>query len=120
MHDIEDLLVKARTLGEALAAHPRVKSYYAAQHAIRIDEAARKLLQDYQVHMARIHELEAARKPVEVADKQKLREFETQMASNGVLKSLMRAQADYVELMNKVNETMEAPLAALVHPETPA
>ncbi|MCK4342783.1 MAG: YlbF family regulator [Phycisphaerae bacterium] len=117
MQDSENVLIKAKLLGEALAAHPRVKDYYAAQRAVRADETARKLLQDYQKQAAYIHQLEAEQKPVEVADKQKLREYETQMAGNETLKNLMRAQADYVQLMTQVNQTMEAPLADLALPE---
>jgi hypothetical protein len=32
------------------------------------------------------------------------------MASNEALKQLMRTQADYLELMNRVHEAMEGPI----------
>ncbi len=120
MPEIEDLLAKARTLGEALAAHPSVQAYYATQRAMRADQAAQGLLQAYQTHTTRMHELEAGRQPVEVADKQKLRELEAQMAGNAALKALMRAQADYIDVMNRVNQAMDAPLTNLFQPEKPA
>ena len=34
------------------------------------------------------------------------------MSTNSVVSGLMRAQADYTELMNQVNQTMGASLAA--------
>jgi cell fate (sporulation/competence/biofilm development) regulator YlbF (YheA/YmcA/DUF963 family) len=117
---IDDLLAKARTLGQALAAEPCVQDYYAAQRAARQDQAAQKLLQDYQTHATHLRQLEREQKPVEVADKQRLRDFEQQMAGNESLKRLMRSQADYVDLMNRVNSEMDAPLAALHEPEKPA
>jgi len=120
MNDIQDLLTKAQALGEALAAHPRVTGYFAAQRTARADAAAQKLLQDYHNHLRHLNELETARKPVEVADKHKLRDLENQIAGQETLKSLMRAQADYVALMNQVNQAMEAPLAGLGPPEKPA
>ncbi|MBP7748104.1 MAG: YlbF family regulator [Phycisphaerae bacterium] len=120
MPDIQDLLAKARALGEALAAHPTVKAHHAAQRAVRADAAAQKLLQDYQSQIAHIQELEATGRPVEVADKQKLKSFETQMAGQDSLKTLMRTQADYVALMAQVNGAIDGPLAALATPEKPA
>ena len=103
---------QARALGEAIAAHPRVRDYTAAQQALRQDPSAQSLLQAYGQQAERIRTLEQAQKPVEVADKQKLAEIEGQMATNEALKLLMRCQADYVELMNQVNQAMEAPLTA--------
>ncbi len=120
MSQIPELLAKARELGEALAAHPHVTTYYAAQRAARGDAAAQKLLQDYHSHLNRISQLEAEQKPIEVADKHKLRDLENQIAGQEALKILMRAQADYVALMNQVNQAMEAPLAELGVPEKPA
>lgn len=113
-------MAKARSLGEALAAHPLVRDYYAAQQAARTDEAARKLLTDYQQHVAHLHQLEAEQRPIEPADKRKLHEFETGMATNEALKRLMRVQADYVALMSQVNQAMDEPLVALTQSEKPA
>ena len=50
----------------------------------------------------------------------KLRELEAQMAGNAALKALMRAQADYIDVMNRVNQAMDAPLTNLFQPEKPA
>lgn len=114
MADIADLLAKAKALGEALAAHPIVRDYHAAQKAAKDDKAAQGLIQSHQAQLAKIRQLEADRKPVEVSDKQALRGLEQQMAANETLKRLMRAQADYVDLMNRVNQAMDAPLVSLV------
>ena len=120
MQDTENLLSKAQQLGEALAAHPGVKAHYEAQRCVRTDTAARKLLKDYQAQLDHIRQMEAQQQPVEVADKQKLKQLEAQMAGNEVLKTLMRTQTDYVALMNQVNQAMEAPLATASPPENPA
>lgn len=113
MQDVEPLLARARELGEALATHPTVQNYHAAQRAARSDETARQLLEAHQTQAARIQQLEAERKPVEVADKQKLRDCETALSSHPTLKDLMRYQADYVQLMAQVNQALEAPLSDL-------
>ena len=120
MPDIQDLLTKARTLGEALAAHPCVRAHYDVQRAVRGDASAQKLLQDYQTQLSAIRDLEAQRKPVDVAQKQRLRSLETAMAGQESLKALMRTQADYVALMNQVNRAIDDPLATLTDPEPAA
>ncbi len=117
MPDIQDLLTKARTLGEALAAHPTVTAYRAAQRAVHADTAAQTLLTEYQSQLNRVRELETQLKPVEVADKQKLKRLEGQIAGQESLKTLMRTQADYVALMAQVNREIDAPLAHLTQPE---
>ncbi len=120
MADAPELIAQARTLGEALAANPVVKSYHQAQHAVRSDDSAQKLLKDYQTHLGHVQTLEADQKPVEVADKHKLRDLEQQMARNDALKNLMRYQADYVTLMNQVNRAMDEPLTRLTQSESRA
>ena len=120
MSDVQELLNKARSLGVALAGHPRVRAHYEAQRAVRADPEAQKLLQDYQAQLNHIRRLEAARKPIEVADKRKLRDLEARMAGHEALKTLMRTQADQVEIMAQVNRAIEEPLTALAQPEKPA
>jgi cell fate (sporulation/competence/biofilm development) regulator YlbF (YheA/YmcA/DUF963 family) len=119
MPDVQDLLSKASALGTALAAHPTVQAHYQAQRAVRADTAAQKLLQDYQTQLNRIRQMEAEMKPIEVADKQKLKTLETQMAGQESLKALMRTQADYVALMSQVNDAIDGPMASLGQPEKP-
>ena len=114
MADYADLLSKAKALGEALAAHAVVREYHVAQKAAKEDKAAQALIRSHQTQLAKIQQLEAERKPIEVGDKQALRGFEQQMAGSETLKRLMRAQADYIDLMNRVNQAMDAPLTELV------
>ena len=107
----QTLLAQARALGQAIAAEQCVKAHLEAQQAIQADKDAQTLLRDYNQHMQHMRTLEATGKPVEPADKHKLVEFEQQLASNALIKQLMRTQADYVELMNAVNNAMGESLA---------
>jgi len=120
MSETDELLNKARALGEALAAHSLVREHYAAQRAAREDPTVRRLLQDYQAHLACLRQLEAERRPIEAVDQQRLRDLETELTGNGILKQLMRTQADYVALMERVNAALDAPLQALAQSEMPA
>jgi cell fate (sporulation/competence/biofilm development) regulator YlbF (YheA/YmcA/DUF963 family) len=110
MADVQELLDQARALGEAIAAHPSVRAYTAARTKVEKDAGAQQLLGNYSKQSQHVRELEAQQKPIEVADKHKLAEYEQKMASNEALKELMRTQVDYVTLMNQINQAMEAPL----------
>lgn len=120
MSDKEQVISKAAALGQALAAHPVVKTHTEAQQAARNDADAQQILRDYQEQINHVQMLEAQQKPVEVADKQKLKDLEGKMSSNEALKTLMRTQADYVALMSEVNRAIEGPLSELFTPEKPA
>jgi cell fate (sporulation/competence/biofilm development) regulator YlbF (YheA/YmcA/DUF963 family) len=110
MQDTTALVQKARELGEVIARHERVRAYMAAQEAVRKDQQAQALLREYARHMEHLHELDQSRKPIEVADKHKAAELEAKIAGNPLLKELMRVQADYVELMNQINQAISGPL----------
>jgi cell fate (sporulation/competence/biofilm development) regulator YlbF (YheA/YmcA/DUF963 family) len=112
MSDIQSLLDKATALGEVIAAHERVKAFLAAQRAVQEDQEASKLLQEYQAQAEHVGKLESGQKPVEVADKQKLAEIEGRLSANAVVSRLVRAQADYTEMMNQVNRALSTALAA--------
>jgi cell fate (sporulation/competence/biofilm development) regulator YlbF (YheA/YmcA/DUF963 family) len=107
----QEIVEQARHLGELLAANEVVQHFRAAQQAVQNDAAAQEMLQKYSQQASRIQQLEAGGQPVEVADKQALAEIERGMAGNDALKDMMRWQADYLGLMNAVNEAMSAPLA---------
>lgn len=111
MSDVQDLLKKADELGRAIAGNEKVRAYLTARTAVQNDSDAQALLRDYQAQAVHVQQLQAQQQPIEVADKQKLAELEGKMAGNESLKGLMRTQADYIELMNKINQAMEKPLS---------
>lgn len=120
MHDLTEIMEKARSLGELIARHPRLQAYAAARKAVDSDNTAQRLMRDYAEHANRLQALESAQKPIGVDDKRRLADLEQQFASNDLLKTLMRAQADFVEMMGHVNRAMEGPLAAALPRENGA
>ncbi|MBN2447450.1 MAG: YlbF family regulator [Phycisphaerae bacterium] len=107
----QTLVQQARALGQAIAAEPCVKAHVQSQQAIQADTDAQKLLREYNEHMQRMRTLESTGKPIEPSDKHKLADFEAALASNDLVKQLMRTQADYIELMNAVNNAMSEPMS---------
>jgi cell fate (sporulation/competence/biofilm development) regulator YlbF (YheA/YmcA/DUF963 family) len=107
---MDQVIELARRLGEHLSKHDRTLQLKAAQEAVDGDNEAGEMVKSYQQQMQRITELEKAQKPIEVTDKQKLRELEEKIAINPVLSNLTRRQVDFVEMMRKVKEAIDSEL----------
>lgn len=120
MADYDAVLELARKLGKMMADHPRAQAFLTAQRAVQGDAASRELLDQYRKAAAAVQEKEAKQLPIEVADKQALAEAEQAMAGSDTLKTLTRAQADYLELMHAVNREMDQQMAAAVHSAAPS
>ncbi len=111
MSDLEAVLKQAQQLGEAIVAQPEVQAFLAAQQRLRGDEEAQQMLMEYQGVAEQVQKLQATNQPIEPDLKQQLAACEGKMASQDTLKDMMRAQADYLEVMGKINQAMEGPLA---------
>jgi cell fate (sporulation/competence/biofilm development) regulator YlbF (YheA/YmcA/DUF963 family) len=104
---MEDIIAHARELGKKIAAHPRCSEFMAAAKAVAEDLEAQKILKAYQEQARRVQELSTAGKPIEVDDKHKLAETEAQVAGNDKLKDMLKHQADYLEMMNRINQAID-------------
>ncbi len=114
---MEDIVAHARELGKKIAAHPRCAQFMEAVRAVAQDKEAQQLLKDYQDHTRKIQELEAAGKPLEVADKRQLADSQALVAGNEKLKVMLRHQADYVEMMNRINGAIDEATGELMPKE---
>ena len=104
---MDDIIADARALGKKIAAHPRTSAFMTAARAVAKDKAAQDILKAYQDHMQHLQELEGSGKPIEVADKRKLADCESAVAGNDKLKEMMKRQADYMELMHRINNAID-------------
>ena len=104
---MEDIIAQARELGKKIAGHERTKSFMTAAKAVAEDKDAQAVLRNYQESVERVRSLEASGKPVEVDDKKKLQQAETAVAGNDKLKQMMKHQADYLEMMHRINSAID-------------
>ncbi|MCK4628050.1 MAG: YlbF family regulator [Sedimentisphaerales bacterium] len=104
---MEQLIEMASNLGLRIAAHERTILLKEAQKAVNEDAEAGGLIKQYQQQAVKIGQLEQEQKPVEVADKQKLREIEQKISTNEKLKELTHRQVNFVEMMHKVKQTLD-------------
>jgi len=107
---LDEVLEQARRLGEVLGRHERFRRLRQAEEAVRQDAEARQLSQELNEQMEKIADLEARMAPIEPEDKRRLQELRDKARLHPVLQELAHAQADYLEMMARVNETIQEQL----------
>jgi cell fate (sporulation/competence/biofilm development) regulator YlbF (YheA/YmcA/DUF963 family) len=106
-----EILERAKALGKLLADNPRVKAYLETQQGLQRDERARKLLRDYQLLAEKLQRQQAEGKQIAPQDAEQLGKFEQDLATNDAVKVWLRAQSDYVDLMYRVDRSIQEGLA---------
>jgi len=107
---MDEIVGKARQLALAIRESEVYKALVAAEKKLSENEDVRKLMENYDRQSRKIHEKETALKPVEVDDKRKLQQLHERMQSEPLVQELLRAQADYAQMMAKVNEAIDSNL----------
>jgi cell fate (sporulation/competence/biofilm development) regulator YlbF (YheA/YmcA/DUF963 family) len=104
---MEDIIAQARELGKKIAAHQRTRDFMTAAKAVAEDQEAQKILMAYQEQVEKIRALESSGKPIEVDDKKRIQQAESGVAGNAKLKQMMKHQADYLEMMHRINSAID-------------
>ena len=107
---MEAILRKAAALGKAIGESDTCKALLEAEKQIDADGQVRKLMAEYDACSRGIQEKERKLEPVEVADKRRLQALHEQMQSNALVQGLLRAQADYAQMMTQVHGAIESNL----------
>ena len=107
---MDDILQLASDLGERIANHERFQKLRATESAVQADEVAGDLVKSSDAQRRKIAELEAKQQPVEPADKHEMMRLDEAIRENENLQGLVQAQADFMELMNKVNRAIREKL----------
>jgi cell fate (sporulation/competence/biofilm development) regulator YlbF (YheA/YmcA/DUF963 family) len=107
---MDDVLELAEKLSQAIARSPRYRDLRKAEKAAMEDAAAMDLFKKRAEAAARIAQKEEAGQPVEPEDKRALLECEQKIRTSAILLELSRAQADFQEMMNHVNDLLRRTL----------
>lgn len=105
---MQEIIADAAALGKKIAEHPRSKAFFDAARAVAADADAQKMLRAYQDAADKLQQHEASGKPIEADDKRRLATLQSDMIGNEKLKMMMKAQADYLELMTRVQQAIDA------------
>ena len=104
---MDEIIALAVELGRKINAHERCVAFTSAARDVASDRDAQQILRDYQEHADRLAQLQERQQPIEPKDKQRMAELEGRIAGHSKLKTLMRTQADYLELMNRVQSAID-------------
>jgi len=103
---MDDILEQARRLGDLIRQHPRYRRLREADAKVRGDQAATEALDAYNKAAVAIQQRESSGEPVEVEEKRNLERLRDAVASNETVKAFSTAQADYAEMMQRMNEAI--------------
>src|SRR5580765_7732879 len=101
MSDLQEILDKAAALGRAIGQHTRMLAFVAGRKGVEADAAAQALLQDYSVRAGAMQQAEQEGRPIEPDEKRAMADAQTKMAGNEAIRQFMRAQVDYIEMMER-------------------
>ncbi len=98
------LLAEARKLGELIGNQDAIKNYKELSRQLELDVGARSLLEQFEQLMEQLATKEASMQPIEIAEKQMAQSLQQSVSIHPLLKKLIAAQMEYMELMRKVQE----------------
>jgi len=109
--DTQSVLDAAQKVADLLAQHPAVEKHKAAQKALQDDPVASKLLKDFNSVLTQISHNERAGMPPTEEQRKKFEALQTQIASDLKFKSYSIAEYDLTDLLRKISQTWQKPLA---------
>jgi len=107
-----EIMQSAEKLGQLVAQHPAVEKYKQAQKAVSQDPDASKLLADFDKQLETLARQEQSGMHVTDAQRMSLESIQSRIVSNPKVKALNTAQVDFMDLLRKVSQAWQKPLAA--------
>ncbi len=106
MADLQEILTAANNLGALISKHATVNSYKETIRQLELDVGAKTLLQQYEQLIEVLSMKEAQMQPIEVAEKKQFEQLQQSITMNPTLKKFAAVQGEYMDLMKKVQETI--------------
>jgi cell fate (sporulation/competence/biofilm development) regulator YlbF (YheA/YmcA/DUF963 family) len=109
--DTQQILQAAEKLGELLKQHPAAERFKAAQKAVAEDADAGRMLADFERQLETLGRQEQQGRPVTDAQRMQLESLQAKIVSHIKIKNLNLAQVEFVDLLRKISQTYQRPLA---------
>jgi cell fate (sporulation/competence/biofilm development) regulator YlbF (YheA/YmcA/DUF963 family) len=116
MADTAEILSAAHKLGGLVATHPIASGYKEIIRQLDLDVGAKQLLQQYEQLIETLAMKEQQMQPIEVAEKQQFERLQQSIAMNATLKKFASTQAEYMDFMRKVQDTINAGMSGQAPP----
>ena len=105
---MDDILKRAKELGQAIAAHERCQALKQAAKALKADEEAKQIEKEYARAARVLQEKSAAGEPLEPEEKRREADLRSKTVAHPLIRELLKAQADFAELMQETNAKLES------------
>jgi len=112
----EQILEEAAKVGQLVAQHPAVAKYKQAQKSVAEDPDAGRLLSEFDRQLETLARQEQSGMGVTDAQRQQLESLQSRIISHIKIKALNMAQVEFVDLLRKITQTIQAPLAQSPQP----
>jgi cell fate (sporulation/competence/biofilm development) regulator YlbF (YheA/YmcA/DUF963 family) len=109
--DTQQILDAAEKLGQMLKEHPAVERFKAAQKAVADDPEAGRMLAEFERQIEALARQEQTGRPVTDAQRMQLESLQAKIVSHIKIKNLNLAQVEFVDLLRKISQTYQKPLA---------
>ena len=109
--DTDQIIAEAEKLGQLVAQHPAIARYKQAQKAVADDPEAGRLLADFDRQLETLGRQEQSGMPVTDAQRMGLESLQGRIISHIKIKALNMAQVEFVDLLRKITQTIQRPLA---------
>jgi cell fate (sporulation/competence/biofilm development) regulator YlbF (YheA/YmcA/DUF963 family) len=109
--DTQQILDLAEQIGALLKDHPAVDRYRKAQKAVADDADASRLLAEFERQIEHLGRQEQSGIPVTDAQQQQLQALQSRIVSHIKVKNMNLAQVELFDLLRKISQTYQRPLA---------
>jgi cell fate (sporulation/competence/biofilm development) regulator YlbF (YheA/YmcA/DUF963 family) len=106
-----EIMQAAEKLGQLVAQHSSVAKFKQAQKLVADDAEASRLLSDFDRQLETLARQEQSGMQVTDAQRQALESLQSRIVSHIKVKALNLAQVDFMDLMRKVSQTWQRPMA---------
>lgn len=108
--DTQQILEAAEKISQMVADHPATARYKAAQKAVTDDPDAARMLSDFNRQLETLGRQEQQGIPITDAQQRQLEALQSRIVSHIKIKNLNLAQVEFIDLLRKVNQTIQRPL----------
>jgi cell fate (sporulation/competence/biofilm development) regulator YlbF (YheA/YmcA/DUF963 family) len=110
--DTQEIMNAAEKLSQMVVQHPAVAKYRQAQKSVAEDPDAARLMSDFDKQLETLLRQEQSGMAATDAQRKQLEGLQMQIASHIKIKALNMAQVEFVDLLRKINQTIQRPLGA--------
>jgi cell fate (sporulation/competence/biofilm development) regulator YlbF (YheA/YmcA/DUF963 family) len=109
--ETQTILDEAEKLSKLVADHPSLAKYKQAQKAVSEDADASRLLADFDRQIETLARQEQSGMAITDAQRHQLEGLQSKIISHIKIKNLNMAQVEFIDLLRRINQTIQRPLA---------